>query len=277
MDDREARERVARVETLLEEIDSLRDPDAREKATEVVRALLDLYGEGLARIVTHVAERDDGELAGAFEADELVSHLLMLHGLHPVPLEARVRGALDDVRPYLESHGGDVELLSVEEGIARLRLEGSCSGCPSSTVTLKLAIEDAIYKAAPDVAGIEADDGAATPRLIQLEVAEPLRRSWERVDAIPQGGWLIKEVSGEPLLFLNVDGSHYAYRPSCPACEASLGDAVVSGAELLCSECGSRYDVVRAGRCLDAPELHLDPVPLLVEDGAIKVALGSLA
>src|ERR671934_2226492 len=172
MDDREARERVARVETLLEEIDSLRDPDAREKATEVVRALLDLYGEG--------------------------------------------------------------------------------------------------------VAGIEADDGAATPRLIQLEVAEPLRRSWERVDAIPQGGWLIKEVSGEPLLFLNVDGSHYAYRPSCPACEASLGDAVVSGAELLCSECGSRYDVVRAGRCLDAPELHLDPVPLLVEDGAIKVALGSL-
>jgi Fe-S cluster biogenesis protein NfuA len=101
----------------------------------------------------------------------------MLHGLHPVPLETRVRAALDDVRPYLESHGGNVELLSLEGGVARLRLEGSCSGCPSSTVTLKLAIEDAIYKAAPDIAGVEADGAApAASGLLQLEVAEPLRR-----------------------------------------------------------------------------------------------------
>ena len=65
--------------------------------------------------------------------DELVSHLLLLHGLHPVSLGDRVLDALDEVRPYLESHGGDVELVGMEGPVVRLRMQGSCSGCPSST------------------------------------------------------------------------------------------------------------------------------------------------
>ena len=44
----------------------------------------------------------------------------------PCRVEERVREALDEVRPYLESHGGDVELLGVEDGVVRLRLQGSC-------------------------------------------------------------------------------------------------------------------------------------------------------
>ena len=73
-------------------------------------------------------------------------------------------------------------------------------------------------------------------------------------------------------------GTHYAYRPECPVCEGSLGNAVVGGTELECSGCGHRYDVVGAGRCLDAPEVHLDPVPLLGDNGdGVKVAVGSAA
>ena len=83
MDDTQARERVARVDSLLEELETLPDPLARQTATEVVEALLDLYGEGLARLVGYVAERDDGALAAALAGDELVAHLLLLHGLHP--------------------------------------------------------------------------------------------------------------------------------------------------------------------------------------------------
>ena len=120
-------------------------PGARDIATELVQALLDLYGEG-AR-ADRRAPRRRRQLARRSRDDELVSHLLLLHGIHPVPLETRVRGALDEVRPYLASHGGNVELLGVEDGVVRLRMEGSCSGCPSSTMTLKLAIEDAIHKA----------------------------------------------------------------------------------------------------------------------------------
>jgi Fe-S cluster biogenesis protein NfuA len=169
-----------RVEALLEEVERLGDPAARETALELVQGLLDLYGDGLARIVEHVAEHDDGTLVAALAEDDLVAPLLLLHGLHPVALEQRVDAALAEVRPYLESHGGGVELLGIDEGVVRLALQGSCSGCPSSAVTLKHAVEEAIYKSAPDVSEIVAEDAPREPALIQLEVYDacpaPLHR-----------------------------------------------------------------------------------------------------
>jgi Fe-S cluster biogenesis protein NfuA/nitrite reductase/ring-hydroxylating ferredoxin subunit len=290
MDDAQARERVARIEALLEDVERLGDPAARDTAMELVETLLDVYGEGLARVVAH----GDAELAQALAGDELVAHLLLLHGLHPVSLEARVRGALADVRPYLESHGGDVQLVGVEEGVVRLRLEGSCSGCPSSTMTLKLAIEDAIHKAAPDVERIDADGvdepAPAAPGLLQLEVTDAVRRAPERgpaADAWALAGDVgelagdrprVVHVDGEPVLFVSLGAGVYAYRPDCPACGQSLGDAALREEELTCEGCGARYDARHAGRSPDAGDLHLEPVPLLVDAGGrVKVALGALA
>jgi Fe-S cluster biogenesis protein NfuA len=168
-------ELVADVERLLEDLEALPDPVARQTATALVQGLLELYGAGLERIVEAIAARDDGELAAALAGDELVAHLLLIHGLHPVPLEARVIEALDSVKPYLESHGGSVELVGIEEGAVRLRLQGSCSGCPSSAITLKLAIENAIQKAAPEIEEVIAEEGApAASPLLQIELASPL-------------------------------------------------------------------------------------------------------
>ena len=161
---------VARVESLLDELETVADGPARDTATALVQALLDLYGEGLARIVDRVAERDDGTLAEALGGDELVAPLLMLHGLHPVPLDRRVHEALAEVRPYLESHGGGVELVGIDAGVVRLQLQGSCSGCPSSALTLRHGIEEAIYRAAPDVERIDAEDAPVVAEpLIQIE------------------------------------------------------------------------------------------------------------
>ena len=154
MDDAEVRELVARVESLLGDLD--------ERATEAVRALVELYGEALRRI-TERTQLDQ------FVEDELITHLLLVHDLHPVDVETRVRRALDDVRPYLGSHGGDVELVAVEEGVARVRLGGTCNGCPSSTVTLRNAIEEAIVRAAPELERVDAE-GAEEPQpaLVQI-------------------------------------------------------------------------------------------------------------
>jgi Fe-S cluster biogenesis protein NfuA/nitrite reductase/ring-hydroxylating ferredoxin subunit len=296
VDDREARERVARVEALLEAVESFVDPDERETATELAQALLDLYGEGLARLLTHARDESGESLPGALASDELVSHLLLVHDLHPVALDTRVRGALEEVRPYLESHGGDVELLSVEDGVVRLRLEGSCSGCPASSATLKLAIEEAIRAAAPEVEAVEAE-GVAEPRstpsptLIQLPVAgqdgdahgadAAAESGWSAVGALPElsaGRTVVREVAGQRVLFLRVRDATLAYRPRCPGCWKSLGSARLEGAELKCAACGTRYDVRRAGRCPDSPDLMLDPVPLLeTEAGRVKVAVGSAA
>ena len=291
LDDQGLQERVARMETLLGEIERLADPNARAKAAEMVQVLLELYGEGLARMMEAVARREESE--GTFKVfadDELISHLLLLHGLHPLDVETRVVQALEEVRPYLQSHGGNVELLGVEGGVARVRLQGSCDGCPSSTMTLKLAIEEAVMKAAPDLEGIEAE-GVTEPKPAPTFVAGPtLRRkekkqlgedgaSWTVVGGLPQlssGGMLLKEISGEPVLFLKLGDDFYAYHHLCPGCGESLEGGSLKGAELTCSGCSHRYDVRRAGRCLDAPQLHLDPIPLLVsEEGLAKIALPS--
>jgi len=277
LDDHGLQERVARMETLLEQIEALKDPHARSKAAEVVGVLLDLYGDGLARMMDLVYESGNDKAFESFAQDELVSHLLLLHGLHPLDVETRVVQALEEVRPYLQSHGGNVEFLGVEGGVARLRMQGSCDGCPSSAMTLKLAIEEAVLKAAPDLEGIEAE-GVAEPEPAPNIVAGPtLRRkkkqqpeedgvAWTVVGGLPQlsgGGMLAKEVSGEPVLFVKLVNDLYAYRNLCPGCGESLEGGNLRVAELSCPGCEHRYDVRRAGRCLDAPQLHLEPVPLL--------------
>jgi Fe-S cluster biogenesis protein NfuA/nitrite reductase/ring-hydroxylating ferredoxin subunit len=289
LDDQGLQERVARIETLLGEIEALKDPSARSKAAEMAQVLLELYGEGLARMMEVVAEGEDSRRAfEVFAEDELISHLLLLHGLHPLDLETRVAGALEEVRPYLQSHGGNVELLGIEGAVARVRMEGSCDGCPSSAVTLKLAIEEAVLKAAPDLEGIEAE-GVTEPKPAPTLVAGPtLRRkekkrpeedgaSWTVVGGLPQlsgGGTLVKEVSGEPVLFLKLGDDLYAYRHLCPGCGESLERGSLEGAELSCPGCERRYDVRRAGRCLDDPQLHLEPIPLLVSEVAVEERQG---
>jgi Fe-S cluster biogenesis protein NfuA len=153
MDDAEVRERIAGIEPLLAAVEH------HQAAVEAVAAVVELYGEALRRF-----------LAGSDpEADELLSHLLLLHDLHPVDVETRVVRALAEVRPYLGSHGGDVELVGVKDGVAHVRLQGSCDGCPSSTATLRDAIEAAIARAAPELSGIEAE-GAAEPHSQLLQI-----------------------------------------------------------------------------------------------------------
>ena len=103
-------------------------------------------------------------------ADPLVEGLLLLHGLHPLDVDARIQRALDQVRPYLGSHAGGVQYLGVTDGVARLRLEGSCHGCPSSTVTVQLAIEGAVQDAAPEVTEVVVEGMTAPPepKLLQI-------------------------------------------------------------------------------------------------------------
>ena len=178
-------------------------------------------------------------------------------------------------------------MLGVEEGVARLRMRGSCDGCPSSAMTLKLAIEEAVQKAAPDLEGVEAE-GVAEPQPAPTFVAAPTLRkkekkrpeedgaSWTVVGGLPQlsdGGLLVKEISDESVLFVKLEDDLYAYRHRCPGCRESLERGGLKGAQLSCPGCGRIYDVRRAGRCLDTPQLHLEPIPLLVsEEGIVKIA-----
>jgi len=175
--DPEARRRIEHLETLIQNLERLPDPTARDQARELVQTLLDFHGTALGRLLGRVG--DLGEpghaLIASLADDDIVSSLLLLYGLHPLDMETRVEQALERVRPLLRSHHGDVELLSVVNGVVRLRMQGSCHGCPSSALTLKNAIEEAIYASAPDVAAIEVEGvvEAAPSHLLQILPLEP--------------------------------------------------------------------------------------------------------
>jgi Fe-S cluster biogenesis protein NfuA/nitrite reductase/ring-hydroxylating ferredoxin subunit len=274
-DDHEARERIARVESLLAGLDDLPAPVAG-RALEAVAALVEVYGEALRRVL----QRGGEGLARELSADELVGHLLIAHELHPVGLRERVLGALEQVSPYLGSHGGGVELAAIEDGVVRLRMQGSCHGCPSSTMTLKLAIEDAVREAAPEIEHIVAEsvDEAPPPGALPMAPA-PARgaasapATWSVVPSLDEawaGDTTTREVAGHELLFVRLEGDVYAYRPGCAACGGSLA---LEGETLVCSSCAHRFAVRVAGRCVDDPALSLEPVPLLpMADGAVRVA-----
>jgi Fe-S cluster biogenesis protein NfuA len=162
-DDADFRQRMRRVEALIREVEGWPDAAARARTQEIVRAVLDMHGVGLEKILGHLAAAGamGQSIIDTLGQDDLVSSLLLLYNLHPLDLESRVRQALEGVRPYLRSHGGNVELLAIHDGVVRVRLQGSCHSCPSSAVTLRSAIEEAIFEKAPDVTAVEAEEAVA--------------------------------------------------------------------------------------------------------------------
>src|ERR1700759_572910 len=147
-----------RIQTLLDSC-AAGGAAAYERAQQLVREVVGLYGAGLDRII----QLGDPDLSERLGPDPLVASLLLVHGLHPHDVRRRVSDALDRVRPYLGSHGGDVHLRDLVGDTVGLEFAGSCKSCPSSAVTLELAVEDAIRAAAPEVSSIEVVTPEAGP------------------------------------------------------------------------------------------------------------------
>ncbi len=170
---REFQARTQEVEELVKKLERAGDPELHATALELVQSVVDLHGAALERMMDVLLRSRGGEDA-LFEAikDELVSSMFLLHGLHPESVEIRVLRALDKVRPYLHSHGGDVELVSITDGTLTVRLQGTCGSCASSSLTMKSAVEEAVCEAAPDITRIvaeEAKDLLNTPKLVVLK------------------------------------------------------------------------------------------------------------
>jgi Fe-S cluster biogenesis protein NfuA len=162
-----------RVEKLAARLESTADPELRTTALDLVKSVIELHGSALTRLVDTLQRTPEGErfLAEALD-DDLVSAMLLLHSLHPDPLETRVLRGVEKARLYLKSHGGDVEVLGVHDGTVRLRLHGTCGSCGSSSITLKNAVESAVFEAAPDVVEIICENVSAAahngPQLVTI-------------------------------------------------------------------------------------------------------------
>jgi Fe-S cluster biogenesis protein NfuA/nitrite reductase/ring-hydroxylating ferredoxin subunit len=290
----DARQVGARVEELLGILQSEGGEATARAAEELVRLLLGLYGDGLSHIMAALRAGGPGGTAvlDRLLEDPLVESLLLLHDLHPLDVDTRIQRALDRVRPYLGSHAGGVTYLGVtEEGVAQLRLEGSCDGCPSSTVTVQLAIKGAIEDAAPEVTEVVVEGVTAPPgpgTLLQIGRRPPGADGPDEAAAAGEGDarWVTipdlgppssrpvtASVAGTRVLLCSVRGTLYAYRDACAACGTSLAEGTLTLGELACSACQTRYDVRSAGRSLGDAALHLDPLPLLSDSQGVRVAV----
>jgi Fe-S cluster biogenesis protein NfuA/nitrite reductase/ring-hydroxylating ferredoxin subunit len=295
-----------RIQELTDKVDELADVRARTLAQELVATVIAMYGDGLARIMEVITgAREAGEtILDELSQDGAVASLLLIHDLYPVSLEDRVIEALDTVRPYMESHGGNVELVGLEDGVARLVLRGSCNGCAASRATLELAIKQALDEHAPDLAGLEVEGvtepaipATTAPTATSLPMAAaPSPTGFElpvvqfdtvaRSDAPKPARWMALEDSMRPergglravqangctLLLANVDGSLLAYENECASCGEPLGDGALDGGMLRCCACEVEFDLPRAGRAAGGEPLQLKPVPLL-EAGGLRVAV----
>jgi Fe-S cluster biogenesis protein NfuA/nitrite reductase/ring-hydroxylating ferredoxin subunit len=290
------REAGERIDTLLD-ASSAGGVVARERSEELVRLVADLYGAGLERVLELMHERGhlDEETLDALAGDDLVASLLLVHGLHPYGVATRVEKALEGVRPYLGSHGGDVELLDVtDDGVVRLRLLGSCDGCASSSVTLKLAVEGAIQDAAPEISAIEVQTPteSASPVIpmnalfsrVSARGTGDAGSAWEQVPDLvdlPSGSVLHVTVGQTQVLACRAGSDLFAFVDKCARCEKALTGATVSrrlggsadAAVLTCAGCRAHYDVRRAGSGLDDEGLHLDPLPLLADGVTVSIAV----
>ena len=156
--DGEFQEKVQQLGKLVAQFDQLPDSAAKVAGRELVQLLMDVHGRGLERVMEIIFTSGDHlsqVIIDRLGRDPIVGNLLLLYSLHPDGLEARVRTAVERLRPRLRKLACSIELESISEGTVQVRLTTSGHSCGSSTRDLQSIVEEAIYEAAPDLASLK--------------------------------------------------------------------------------------------------------------------------
>lgn len=207
-------------ETTSEALDRLLahpNAEVRELTERLMAGVDTLHRGALVRIANLLDHY--GHLEQAIR-DPVVGMLLDLYDLVPLAPEAQVERALEDIRPYIQSHGGQLEVLGVEDGVVRVRLAGSCAGCSGSAMTLKRGVEAALKEGMPGFAAMEVEEAEPAPARPTFIALEQIRSTTAPVKPVFQDAAALEEVRGmlpvrigkEEVLLHNVKGEVYAFR-----------------------------------------------------------------
>ena len=270
---------------LLESIEQHPEEAVRNHVRALVYTLLDLHHGALQRITEIIAAQPTGEkILQEMNDDELVQAVLMVHELMAQPLEVRIENALEIAREQLKIYGADVELVSVKNGVAGLKLFGGASTANVSTSILKAEIEHALHEHTPDLLNVEYEDLIAPSRPAKLVQILPRKPAVDissnkffmpiiRAGQIPANELRVIELGDINLLLCNVAETIYAFQNACAEGNTPLGSSVLEDGVLTCPCHGFQFDVRQKGRCLTNPDLRLEALPLKVENEIVKVAL----
>lgn len=172
-------QRFARVEGLLAQLSAAADPLLERVTREVLATVLELHQRGLARVLELSASEE--HVREALARDPRVSTMLLLHGLHPLALDARIARTLDSLRERFQSKLADVTL-DARGGTFRVQLVPTASACGSTRAALKKDFEEALLAAAPDAESVAVECSEPAPALITL------RRRRDANDGQHEGG-----------------------------------------------------------------------------------------
>lgn len=264
------------------------DPSARQVAEELKAAIEEIHRAGLVTMVRRMRSEDAARDVLFELVDDPTVHLLLsLHGIvRPDPV-THANQVLTSVRPQLNSHGGDVTLVRVEDATAFVRLEGACNGCSMSSVTLRNLVEEALVQGVPAISAVEVLPNEPTPTLIPIEALrigrDPATEGWVEVGSAT--GIAVDDLSALSLttatgehaevLVVNAGQRLSAYRNECAHEALPLDNAVLdlSNNTLTCPWHGFCYDAT-SGECLSAPGAQLEQLPLRVDDGVVWIRVG---
>jgi Fe-S cluster biogenesis protein NfuA/nitrite reductase/ring-hydroxylating ferredoxin subunit len=214
-------------------------------------------------------------LIAAGELDHPIARaVLAMYDLAPVDERILVEEALDAVRPYIHSHGGEVELVAVEHGVVEVRLSGACQGCAGSAMTLRRGIEEALREGYAGFERLVAHEPERPTPLVQLQrLRRPVFVEVPSGEELAPGQLRSASVDGVAVVLVNVEGEIYAFRDGCTVDGLPLEGARLAGAVLVCPWHNCAYDA-RSGKRIDQDgEPGLAPVPIALEGGALKVAV----
>lgn len=255
----EFHEAVAQLDTLVETLE--RDGDERAL---LLLQLVDAIHRPALRLIA------EGDLE-----HPLAQALLAMYDLAPVDELLLVEEAIDEVRPYIESHGGEVELLSVEDGAVHVRLGGACQGCAGSATTLRRGVEEALRTHWPGFRELVAHEPEHGATLLQLEdrLRRPVFAEVRAAGDIAPGELHTVTADGVDVLLANVEGEIYAFRDACAVDGMQLSGGRLAGTVIVCPWHNCAYDA-RSGKRLDEPaQPGIAVVPVALRDGVVQVAV----
>ena len=265
--------------TGLERMEEIEDEQTRQEVLALLEGIDVLHRQALGRLLELVTNLGGAGLIERVSQDPIVRTLLEMYDLPEADERTQVERALETVYPYFKSHGGTLEVLGVEEGRVRVQLSGSCEGCPGTATTLKRVVEEALHEGFPGFRELVAEDPPppAPGKPIQLGRKPRRRPRWVavgRLEDLEPGVIRALRPEGTSLLLVRLGGEIYAYRNGCPPGSAlALHLGRLEGSTLVCPWHGCRYDV-RTGKREDDEEGELAALPVAVEDGEIKIAVG---
>jgi Fe-S cluster biogenesis protein NfuA/nitrite reductase/ring-hydroxylating ferredoxin subunit len=264
--------------------------EAQERALDLQRAIEAFHKPVLVHIVRTLRDDPRGkELLFELVDDPHLHAVLALHGIVRADPMTRGERALATVRPYLQSHGGDVELVRIEGDTAFVRLHGSCSGCSMSAVTLREGVEEALVRMVDEVTRIEVMEDQPTAAFIPLSAVgrkpgSPPDSGWVRalpVEAVAPGSMVRFDVELAPptgddpahidsFVVTNVDSRIAVFRNECVHQGLSLDGGSLAEGVITCPWHGFRFDA-SSGECISAPNAQLAQIPTRIDDGHVWI------